>query len=117
MAIINLSVIMFFILLSGFLGGAIRGVVGLIKHRLSYKEVPFRWKYFLGMVLVSGLIGFTVVAVVKDLGFTLQSMFSWSLALLIGYAGGDFLENMYKIILQKGELKRPSSSGNKDQPS
>ena len=103
---------MFLILLSGFAGGALRGLIGLIKHRLSYKKVPFRWKYFLGMIVVSGIIGFTVVAAVQDIGFNIQGVFSWSLALIIGYAGGDFLENMYKMIINKGQITSSNNNSN-----
>jgi len=103
---------MFLILLSGFAGGALRGLIGLIKHRLSYKEVPFRWKYFFGMIAVSGLIGFAVVAAVQDVGFNIAGVFSWSLALIIGYAGGDFLENMYKMIINKGQITSSKDSIN-----
>src|SRR6056297_1534157 len=100
---------MFLILLSGFAGGALRGLIGLIKHRLSYKEVPFRWKYFFGMMTVSGLVGFAVVAAVQDIGCNIAGVFSWSLALIIGYAGGDFLENMYKMIIAIGRVSVPDT--------
>ncbi len=95
---------MLLIFLSGFLGGAIRGATGFIKHQFSYKDVPFRPKYFVGMMFLSGLIGVFVVAAIQNLGFEYHESFGWALALIIGYAGGDFIENIYKIIIQKSTL-------------
>lgn len=92
------------IFLSAFIGGFIRGLVGYIKHQFSYKNVPFRWKYFLGMMAVSGLIGMVSAVVIKELGLTLFGQFTPALAFIIGYAGGDFLENIYKIIIKKSDL-------------
>jgi len=95
---------MLFIFLSGFLGGAIRGITGFIKHQFSYKDVPFNLKYFTGMMLLSGLVGALVVMAIQNLGFTYHESFGWALAMVIGYAGGDFIENIYKIIIQKSSL-------------
>ena len=95
---------MFIIFLSAFGGGLIRGLVGYIKHQFSYKNVPFRWKYFLGMMIVSGLVGMISVIAIKELGFTLFGQFTPALAFVIGYAGGDFIENIYKIIIKKSNL-------------
>jgi uncharacterized membrane protein YeaQ/YmgE (transglycosylase-associated protein family) len=95
---------MLFIFLSGFAGGAIRGMTGFIKHQFSYKDVPFRLKYFAGMMILSGLIGAVVVMAIQNLGFTYHESFSWALAMIVGYAGGDFIENIYKIIIQKSSL-------------
>lgn len=92
------------IFIAAFIGGLIRGLVGYIKHQFSYKNVPFRWKYFLGMMTVSGLIGMVAAIAIKELGFTLFGQFTPALAFVIGYAGGDFLENIYKIIIKKSNL-------------
>src|SRR4030042_4979538 len=85
-------------------GGVIRGLVGYIKHHFSYKNVPFNLKYFLGMMILSGLIGATSAIAVKELGLTLFGQYTSALAFVIGYAGGDFLENIYKIIIKKSNL-------------
>ena len=95
---------MFIIFLSSFGGGFIRGLVGFIKHQFSYKNVPFRPKYFLGMMIVSGLVGMVATIAIKELGFTLLSQFTPALAFVIGYAGGDFIENIYKIIIKKATI-------------
>jgi hypothetical protein len=96
----------FAILLAGFGGGFIRGLVGFIKHQFSYKEVKFRPMYFLGTMFVSGIIGFLVVLSIKGLGVTFSGSLQLgpALAFVIGYAGGDFLENVYKIIVKKSSL-------------
>ena len=92
------------IFLAAFGGGLIRGLVGFIKHQFSYKNVSFRPKYFIGMMIVSGLVGMISVIAIKELGFTLFGQFTPALAFVIGYAGGDFIENIYKIIIKKSNL-------------
>jgi len=91
------------ILIAGFGGGAIRGLVGFIKHQYSYKNVGFNLPYFFTMILLSGMIGFLSAAAVKELGLKFLDIdyISPALCLIIGYAGGDFLENIYKIIIKK----------------
>lgn len=92
------------ILTAAFGGGILRGLVGFVKHQFSYKEVKFRFSYFLGMVFISGVIGTVASVAIKEIGFTLSGSFSPALAFLIGYAGGDFIENIYKIIIKKSSL-------------
>ena len=86
------------------MGGLVRGLVGWIKHQFSYKNVAFRWKYFLGMMVLSGLVGMVATIAIKELGFTLFGQFTPARAFVIGYAGGDFIENIYKIIIKKSNL-------------
>ncbi len=83
------------ILIAAFGGGVVRGLVGFVKHQYSYKNVGFNLPYFLTMMFVSGVIGVLCVAV-----FNVNAPF----AFIIGYAGGDFLENVYKIIVKKPSL-------------
>jgi len=92
------------ILIAAFGGGFVRGLVGFIKYQFSYKNVPFRWKYFLGIMTLSGLIGMVATIAIKELGFTLLGQFTPALAFVIGYAGGDFIENIYKIIIKKSNI-------------
>ena len=94
------------ILFAGFSGGVVRGLVGFIKHQQAYKEVPFQPLYFASMVALSGLIGLLAAWVTDDLGITFLGMdsLSASIALIIGYAGGDLIENLFKIILKKPNL-------------
>jgi len=94
----------FYILLAGFFGGVTRGLVGFIKHQYSYKEVPFNLKYFLGMGFLSGIIGLMAVAALREIGFTYQGFFTPALSFIVGYAGGDFIENIYKIIAKKSSI-------------
>lgn len=91
------------ILIAGFGGGAIRGLVGFVKHQYSYKEVKFNVPYFFFMMFLSGIVGITVAAAISKTGFVFvgSSGLTPALALIIGYAGGDFLENIYKIIVRK----------------
>lgn len=94
------------ILVAGFGGGALRGLVGFIKHQFSYKNVGFRLPYFLAMMFLSGIIGLLVAVGVEETGITFLGLdyLSPALAFIIGYAGGDFLENIYKIIVKKSSL-------------
>jgi len=93
-----------YIIMAAFGGGFIRGLVGFIKHQFSYKNVPFRMNYFLGMMFISGIVGLVATIAIKELGFTLFGQFTPALAFVIGYAGGDFIENIYKIIIKKSSL-------------
>ncbi len=95
-----------FILIAGFGGGALRGLVGFIKHQFSYKNVEFHLPYFLAMMFLSGVVGLLIAVAVKETGikFLGTDYLSPALAFIIGYAGGDFLENLYKIIIKKSSL-------------
>lgn len=94
------------VFIAGFFGGVIRGLVGFIKHQYSYKEVKFELPYFVSMMTLSGIVGIVAAFSIKELGFSILGAESLSpaMALIIGYAGGDFLENIYKIILKKPSL-------------
>jgi len=89
--------------LAGFLGGAIRGILGIIKHTLSYKDVKMRWAYFGSLAFVSGFVGLASAWAIQELGisFLETQVLSPAIALIIGYAGGDFLENIFKVIIKK----------------
>lgn len=93
-----------YIFIAAFGGGFIRGLVGFIKHRFSYKNVSFKPGYFVGTMMASGIIGLVAVWAIKGVGFTFAEAFSPALAFIIGYAGGDFIENIYKIIIKKATI-------------
>lgn len=96
----------FVILIAGFGGGAIRGLVGFIKHQYAYKNVKFELPYFFTMVFLSGVVGVISAATIKELGISFLGLdyFTPTLAVVVGYAGGDFIENIYKIIVKKSSL-------------
>ena len=96
--------ISFFI--AGFVGGVFRGAVGLIKYSQSYKDIEIRPWYFTGMIMVSGAIGMTTAWIVQDLGVQMLGVetLTPAIGVLVGYAGGDLLENIYKIIIKKDNL-------------
>ncbi len=91
------------ILIAGFGGGVIRGLVGFIKHQFSYKNVGFNLPYFTGMSFISGVIGLLTAISIKEVGLDVLGVgyYSPALAFIVGYAGGDFLEGVYKIIIKK----------------
>jgi len=83
------------LLIAGFVGGAIRGIFGFIKYQYSYKNVGFDIGYFFLMIFLSGIVGSGAAYLVTG-----NEIF----ALIVGYAGGDFIENLYKTIVKKGSL-------------
>ncbi|MFH0840559.1 MAG: hypothetical protein V1865_01030 [bacterium] len=83
------------ILVAGFAGGMIRGLVGFIKYQYSYKNVGFNVPYFLVMAFLSGIIGLLTAA-----AFQYNIVFSF----VIGYAGGDFVENVFKMATKSSSL-------------
>ncbi len=94
------------ILMTGFGGGVVRGLVGFIKHQRAYKNVPFHLSYFLTMMFISGTVGLLTSAAIKNTGMTFLGVntFSPALSFIVGYAGGDFLENIYKILVKKASF-------------
>ncbi len=92
-----------FILVAGFGGGAVRGLIGFLKHQYSYKKVEFDIKYFIFMTFLSGAIGLIVSAVIFEsrADFTTVASLSPAISFVVGYAGGDVLEGLYKIVIKK----------------
>jgi hypothetical protein len=97
------------ILFFGFLGGALRGLVGYLKYRSSYKNTSFMFNYFILSVGISGLVGFLAAWVTYDLKITFLGLpaITPAISLIIGYAGGDFIENLFKIIIGKNSIYLP----------
>ena len=93
------------ILIAGFGGGVVRGVVGFIKYQFQFKNTKFDITYFLGMMFLSGVVGVLTALAVKEAGIPiLGGMVTPGIAFIIGYAGGDFIENVYKIIIGKPSI-------------
>ncbi len=99
------------IITAGLAGGVLRGLVGYFKYHFSYREVKFKPRYFLALVGISGLVGLLAAWITDDLGLTLLGLnrISPAIALIIGYAGGDFIENVFKIITGKTSLYLPKN--------
>jgi len=79
---------------AGFLGGVIRGLVGITKYLRSKptKKVRIRKDYIALTLLSSGGLGLLAgVFIADDVRF----------ALLAGYAGTDFIESLFKIKMRK----------------
>ena len=97
---------------AGLLGGVLRGAVGISKYIRSYKDVKIRPIYFGLSILISGLAGLLSAWIIKDLGITFLELdyVPVSIAIIVGYAGGDFLENIFKIIIKKPEFFESGSS-------
>ncbi len=91
------------LLLTGALGGIIRGIVGYMKYQFSYKNVPFNWLYFVLIVVLSAVVGVAVTWAINGSGVTIYGIknLNPALAFITGYAGGDLIENLYKILVGK----------------
>ncbi|MBI2315412.1 hypothetical protein HYU93_05165 [Candidatus Daviesbacteria bacterium] len=76
-------------IISGLFGGLIRAVVGITKDKsFSPDKFKFQWQYFLVSLLVAAIVGITS-GIIGD--------GDWRISFLAGYAGTDFLENLYKL--------------------
>ena len=87
---------MIWIFAAGFLGGLIRGLVGVSKKISASpsKKKIIRKDYLAVTLLSAGGLGLMVgVFIAEDVRF----------ALLAGYAGADFIENLFKIKMKKKE--------------
>lgn len=95
-----------YIFIAGFGGGALRGIVGFIKHQFSYKKVGFDLPYFLTMTFLSGIVGLLVTMALQESGINILELktLTPAFAFIVGYGGGDFLENIYKIIIKKSDI-------------
>jgi hypothetical protein len=93
------------LLIAGFGGGLVRGLIGFLKHQYSYKNTGFNLPYFFVMMFLSGIVGVLTAVAVKYSFISLEGVeyVSPSIAFIVGYAGGDFLEGIYKILLKRGE--------------
>ena len=91
------------ILIAGFGGGMMRGLIGFVKHQYSYKNVGFDLPYFFNMMFISGMIGLLTAVAVKETGIDLFGIggFTPAIGFIVGYAGGDIIENIYKILKKK----------------
>ena len=75
-------------ILAGLLGGIVRGLVGFVKNKTIEKADHFKPSYFVVTILISGIVG-AAAGVLTDT--------EWQISFLAGYAGTDFIENLYKI--------------------
>lgn len=90
------------ILIMGALGGTARGMVGFVKYYTSYKSVKFSWHYIGLTAGISALVGLGTVWAIHGSGFEFEGfVLNPALAFILGYAGGDIIENLYKILVQK----------------
>ena len=76
-------------LLAGLAGGLIRALVGITKAQAEFKkDFVFDWKRLGLSLFVAGIVGIASGLLVQG---------TLGMAFLAGYAGPDFLENLYKI--------------------
>jgi len=75
-------------LVTGLLGGLVRGLVGIMKQASNPDEFKFHWRYFGATMLISGIVG-VISGLIAD--------GDWRISLLAGYAGTDFLESLYRL--------------------
>lgn len=94
------------LLVAGAMGGLVRGVVGFIKHQFAYKNVDFKPWYMASMISLSALVGLTVTWAVVYSGLEIVAIVEVNpaIAFIVGYAGGDIIENLYKILAGKATI-------------
>lgn len=93
------------IVIAGFGGGMVRSLFGYAKQ-FNYKSPKFKIKYFLFMTFLSGIIGLFAAVISKELGLTFLGIneFTPALAFMVGYAGGDVLEGVYKVVIDRFKI-------------
>lgn len=74
-------------IIAGFVGGIARGLSSFLKKNKAGTAGKFNYPYFFTTVFFSGILGGIAGAVAET---------NWKTAFLAGYAGIDFLENLYK---------------------
>lgn len=80
------------VFIAGFLGGLIRGLMGISKQVRATGKTVVRRDYVLVTLLASGGLGLMVGVFISD---------DVKFALLAGYAGTDFIESLFKIKMGK----------------
>jgi len=83
----------------------VRALFGFFKQ-FSYKTPKFEVFYFFVMVFISSIIGLLTAVATKELELNFFGLgeFTPALAFIVGYAEGDFLESVYKIIMKKTSI-------------
>ena len=77
-------------IIAGLIGGLIRAIVGITKDQtFTPEKFKMRWGYFLTSIIVAVIVG-VVSGIIVDGE-------DWRISLLAGYAGTDFLENLYRL--------------------
>ena len=96
----------FNLLLAGALGGLVRGIVGFIKHQFAYKNVDFKPGYIVMIMVLSAVVGLSVTwaIVFSELEIVALTQINPAISFIVGYAGGDIIENLYKILVGKTTL-------------
>lgn len=94
------------LLLAGAVGGLVRGIVGFLKHQFAYKNVEFKPWYIVTIMGLSSLVGLTVTWAILQSGINIPVVekVNAPIAFIVGYAGGDLIENLYKILVGKATL-------------
>jgi hypothetical protein len=74
-------------LIAGFGGGIVRGLSSYLKKKKTGRAASFDYPYFFTTVFFSGIIGGACGALAES---------SWKTDFFAGYAGIDFIENLYR---------------------
>ncbi|MFH1841011.1 MAG: hypothetical protein ABII19_03995 [Patescibacteria group bacterium] len=81
-------------ILFGILGGLVRALVGIAKYFEKNKQnQKIRFGYLTFSLFVAAVVGGVSGALANG---------DWRLAVIVGYAGTDFLEGLYKIRQKQG---------------
>jgi len=96
----------FVLLIAGAAGGLVRGIVGFLKYQFAYKSVQFKPLYIATIMVLSAFVGLAVTWAImaSGLSFPFLEQINPAIAFIVGYAGGDLIENLYKILVGKTTL-------------
>ena len=76
------------ILLGGFFGGVLRGLLGISKTLVTKKEETINYQWFFLNLAVAAVIGLLAATMMGG---------DFRVAILAGYAGSDLLEGLFKL--------------------
>ena len=86
------------IVLGGFIGGIVRGIVGLVKHRSNKKTGP--WAMF--GILIFAFIGIMCALAFAATGFLFSRNVMVVVSAIAGYAGADIINSLLKVLRNRG---------------
>ena len=83
-------IMLVYVLLAGFAGGVLRGVLGIAKDLVTKKDLTINWLWFGVTVLIAGIVGIITASFFSD---------DLRIAALGGYSGSDLIDGIFKLKL------------------
>lgn len=96
-----LILLMLIVLLAGFAGGLLRGILGIAKDLVTKKDVTINWLWFGITIAVAGIIGVITASFFSD---------DLRIAALGGYSGSDLIEGIFKLKINQLFIPKPAAA-------